>query len=198
MPTGYTCRVQEGNITELKDYILLCARNFGGFIHMRDDNLNDEIRLREESNYHQKQLDEYTKQLKELQDKSDDELQDEIQLYISDENKRRAECLVAKIEYKKRYNSMLEKVKQWEIPSDDYKELKKFSINQLEESIKWDCRDSEYDNPITDIPSVQQWRENKIESCLSSIKYHSEKLLEEKQDVKEVNNWITSLLSSLE
>ena len=40
MPTGYTCGVQNGEITELKDYILQCARNFGACIHMRGEDFN--------------------------------------------------------------------------------------------------------------------------------------------------------------
>lgn len=40
MPTGYTNRIQNGEITEFKDFALACARAFGALISMRDDALD--------------------------------------------------------------------------------------------------------------------------------------------------------------
>jgi hypothetical protein len=37
MPTGYTADVQNGTVTELRDFALSCARAFGACIMMRDD-----------------------------------------------------------------------------------------------------------------------------------------------------------------
>jgi hypothetical protein len=46
MPTGYTCDVQNGKVTELKDYLLDCSRGFGALIHMRDERMDTPIKLR--------------------------------------------------------------------------------------------------------------------------------------------------------
>jgi len=43
MPTGYTCQVQDGMITEFKEFALLCARNFGACITLRDEPLSPDI-----------------------------------------------------------------------------------------------------------------------------------------------------------
>jgi hypothetical protein len=37
MPTGYTAPVQSGEIVELEDFILLCARAFGACVMQRDE-----------------------------------------------------------------------------------------------------------------------------------------------------------------
>lgn len=43
MPSAYTAPVQDGKITEFKDFAILCARAFGACIDMRDDPLDKPI-----------------------------------------------------------------------------------------------------------------------------------------------------------
>jgi len=43
MPTGYTYPVQDGKITELRDFALLCTRGFGALIMMRDEPMDAPI-----------------------------------------------------------------------------------------------------------------------------------------------------------
>ena len=44
MATGYTYPVVEGKITEFSEFALGCARAFGAFMHMRDDNSDAPLR----------------------------------------------------------------------------------------------------------------------------------------------------------
>ena len=37
MPTGYTANVEDGTMTELRDYALLCARGIGFTLPIRDE-----------------------------------------------------------------------------------------------------------------------------------------------------------------
>lgn len=37
MPTGYTASVQEGKVTEFRDFAMECARAFGALVMMRDE-----------------------------------------------------------------------------------------------------------------------------------------------------------------
>lgn len=43
MPTGYTHGVQDGTVTEFRDFALICARAFGATILMRDDPMDAPI-----------------------------------------------------------------------------------------------------------------------------------------------------------
>ena len=39
MPTGYTCHIEDGTVTTLRQYALTCARAFGACASMRDEPL---------------------------------------------------------------------------------------------------------------------------------------------------------------
>jgi len=44
MPTGYTTGVQDGTVTEFKDFALLCARMMGEIIIKYDLDINNDFR----------------------------------------------------------------------------------------------------------------------------------------------------------
>lgn len=78
MPSGYTCGVQEDKITDAKDFILSCSREFGAFIHMRDDGLNTEIKYREVGDYYPRKLEEVKREFEEFKQLSDDDIQKQL------------------------------------------------------------------------------------------------------------------------
>lgn len=198
MPTGYTACVQDGNVTELKDYILRCSRKFGALIHMRDDALNTSIKHREVSDYRLNRLNEIKKDFEEFKKLSDEEIQkmlDESYLQkIEQQKKGLKEFEIGK----QRYLDMLEKVKEWQPPSDDHMNLKNFAIEQLEGSLDFDYSDTSKEyylrEPFKD--SVEQYRQFKIESYIKDIKYHSDEYKKEAENVEKINKWIDDLVNS--
>ena len=85
MTTGYTDAVGKGEITEFKDYALLCARAFGACVSMRDEPLDAEIPEEFKPNdYHEKSLQKARGEDNEFLKKSDDEVRE---LLFQDTNK---------------------------------------------------------------------------------------------------------------
>lgn len=197
MPTGYTAAVQSGEVTELKDYILKCARNFGACMHMRDDPLNKSLQHRQPSDYHLKQLEKANEELKKYQQITDEEIQTAIDEYIIRENKYREDYINTKKKDKIKYEVMLEKVNAWQPPTKNHIKLKEFAIEQLESSIKFDCQVSAYEYEVIDIPTVDEYRSIRIEGALKDIKYHTKRYQEELKRCREVNTWIDNLIESL-
>ena len=122
-----------------------CARAFGALIEMRDSHPDAEIPFEfPVSDYHVKQevkarellLTTEALSLAESNDKAAAEYQREVDAY-HERKERRATV-------RHRYESMLERAKAWDPPSADHVEMKQFMIQQLEESIKFDC-DGSYD-----------------------------------------------------
>jgi hypothetical protein len=199
MPTGYTWGVSNGSITSEKEYILQCARAFGATIMMRDEPLStpipDEFPL---SSYHSEKLNQLNVELEEVNKLSDAEIEERIELEnwnAIESNKRyRNENEVEN----KRYEDMLIKVNEWNPPTEEHVSLKKFCIDQIIESTKWQT-DLDKFYPL-EIPKLnpEEWKINRIERINKDILYHTRHHEEEVARTKNRNVWIQQLRESLE
>lgn len=196
MPTGYTCKVQDGSVVELKDYILNCARQFGALVHMREDGRDVEIRYREVSDYHLNELNKAYARLEEIKKMTDKEIQRKIDQNYEENIKSIDRMLKNKEDSKKKYLAMIKKVNDWNPPTDDHKNLKEFAIKQLQDSIKWDC-DCTYLEQETRKETVSEYREGMIKFYLKEIEYHSSSYKKELELTEESNKWIDDLINSL-
>lgn len=198
MPTGYTADIEKG-IT-FKQFIMSCSRAFGALVTMRDDPHNAEIPERfEPSNYHKIETEKAEKELCKLQKMS---IKTANTNAIA-EYKQQVIYLKERITeidiLKSKYQAMLLKVKEWQPPSPDHIDLKKFMIEQIEDSIKFDCNTDYYykeaDKLITLTPS--EWKNKKIAQCLKDIEYHKKIYAEEVERVENRNLWLKQLRESL-
>lgn len=92
---------------------------------------------------------------------------------------------------------MLSNVNNWQPPTKDHEELKRFMIDQLEQSIKFDDMSRYYmDNPAI-LLTGQSWILKKKQECLMDIAYHTKERTEEISRTLERNKWIKDLRDSL-
>ncbi|TVY09852.1 hypothetical protein [Paenibacillus cremeus] len=198
MPTGYTHDVSEGKITDVKDYIMQCARAFGATIMMRDEPLGTPIPEFEPSTYSKNAIEKARERLKELQCMSNDEIEAQTEGEYQSELKRKKKYAQEKLETKNRYTKMLVDVYAWQAPTSDHGKLKQFCIDQLKESIKWDCDNMEgYYNPESvKKQTAQEWLNSNIERCLRDIEYHSKEWEKEVERTNERNLWVKQLRDS--
>jgi len=198
MPTGYTSDIYDGKIVNGKDFILQCARAFGACIMMREDSLDKPIPEEFQPNtYHKEELENAKKNLQEIFDLSDEEIQTRIKSEFNERIERDKKCRKENKALENRYNKALAEVLEWQPPTDDHKELKKFAIDQLKESIKYDCSYYKMYEPDFTKPTITEWRELRITTCMNDINYHSQKWDEEVKRTAERNQWIKDLRESL-
>lgn len=198
MPTGYTADIYEGKKVTLKDYIMLCARQFGACITMRDDPLS--VPIPEEfqpDDYHLKQIERIEKELKELRDnpKSPKEWEEEYQKAYAKAINEYGEREYQKAKLKLRYENMIMEVSNWEPPTKDHHNLKEFALRQLKESMEFDT--STY--PFK-FPEMNEWVICKStgSELLKDLAYHKEQYAEEVVRCQKRNQWIKDLRGSLE
>ena len=196
MPTGYTHGVQNGSITEFSDFAIRCARAMGALIMMRDEPTGAPIPDKFELNteYHDKGLKAVKAQLQELDDLTDAEANSRARATHKknvEEFHRRA---AARETERIRYKTMLEKVEGWVAPTTDHYGLKKFMIEQLTESIDWDCS-TDYQHPeaLTGKELVKQLRE----TYKTAIDTHTNGRNEEIERIGARQLWIDQLRESL-
>lgn len=196
MPTGYTHAVQEGKITELKPFVLQCARAMGALIMMRDDSSDAEIpqKFEPSTEYHDEKIKNAQADIVMLAGLSPEDCQDkaneEYSVAVERWNTRRAE----RLEHFKRYTAMIEKVKSWN-PPQQLLSLKDFMLDQLNDSVRFDCSDQFDDKP--EEKTGAEWFEAKSKSVARDIEYHSKERAKEIHRNDERNLWVSALRSSL-
>jgi len=97
---------------------------------------------------------------------------------------------------KDRLEKMLQSAKEWQPPSAEHEGLKKFMIEQLEETIEYDCKM----RPVPEIDYDLDWvklKYYKIESLERDVEYYKNKYQERVTHVDKANKWITELYISL-
>lgn len=174
MPTGYTAPVEDGEITELKDFAALCARAFGCFMHQREDSLSTGLKMPQEptDSYLRDSLSKAELERQRWKGLSEEEKYAEWSKYytktLAENASRRAEILTKNA----RHYAMLAQVEATEVPSQ-LQEFKNFMVEQLTMSLTNDS-DRWYH-----ISEYVEWCENKEESIERDLKYYSERLADE-------------------
>ena len=195
MPTGLIYDVQQGKITSLHDFAMRCARQFGALIMMRDDPADAPIPERfEPRDFYRNSLAEAESKLKELRQMTEAQ----IEQACIDEHARlvaqQREWAEERAGYRVRYEAMLEKVKAWDPPTKDHISLKTMMVDQLNDSIRWDCYESE--EPKRMRPG--DWHAEQIAMTERKIGRYREEHEKELARVESRNQWLKDLRASLE
>lgn len=193
MPTGYTADIAKGITFE--QYAMSCARAFGALVMMRDEPSDAPIPdAFAPSDYHARAIVEARKKLHDLclLDGPDllaahtaavKEWQDGV-----DRREREAQ------ELRQKYEAMLAKAKAYRPPTPDHQKFAEFMVEQIEQSIDFDCKVYRPDR-VTDDPI--RWRNLQIEAAKSNIAYHEKEHQKEIERTASRNKWIADLRSSL-
>lgn len=197
MPTGYTADIE--NDQSFESFLLGCARAFGACMHQRDDATGTKPKLRPADSYHEQALLEAEAELgayktmnREQKEQAGQELKDE-------QEKWQQEDFNKKILLKNKYDAMTLKVQAWNPPTADHVNLKKFMLDQINESIRFDC-DTGYILKLlqeTQDKTAMQFYEGHVQSLERDVKYHEEELEKDNKRNAEANQWIMALYDSL-
>ncbi len=194
MPTGYTAFIEDGEITNAKDFLMLCARAFGVAIDMREEPLSKPMPKEfKASTYHLERLEEERRELDRLRSMTMDEVHEQNEAEYQRSVAVRKEILEEKKAIKDRYIAILNDVKAWTPPTTEHNGLKEFAIEQIEMCLP-DL--SYYDREPVRV-SDQEWIRTRIESCQKSIQRHKEGWDEECERVASRNKWLADLRGSL-
>jgi len=194
MPSGYTSELYDGKPQTFEQFVLQCARAFGATIMQRDDPWDAPLRLPKPSTDYsaerlaqaQNELDRFRGMPAELV-----EIEAEESYLAALDAWKKAEK--DKRDREERYRNMLADVMGWVPPTAEHEGLKEFMIQQLEESIRFDC--SVWDPPVR--KTADEYRAEKIESAERDIRYHTKSMAEEIERTNGRRGWITDLAESL-
>ncbi len=194
MPTGYTAAIANG-IT-FRQYAMDCAKAFGALITMRDEPANAEIPEKfEPSKYHIDKITAAENELKELRAMDDSEAEKRARLEFEQELESHQKYVNDKSELKDKYLAMLKQVKIWQPPTSEHVEYKNFMIQQIEQSIDFDCTTTYLSKPA--LKSGRVWLNGKIDRALKDLEYHKEENRKEIERAEGRTAWVNALRNSL-
>lgn len=194
MPTGYTAAVEDGSVTELKPFVLHCARAFGYLATMREDPLDgpipDEIHP---SDYYGERLAILRERARRLESMTVDECAAEQSVEIEKARAHRDEYLEQKARKTQSYTAMLEKVRAWKEPSPEHAALKRFMLEALDLSM--DTSAYEPSVPLAGDPEI--WRAAKLQTIREELAYTARSIEEELDCAQQATRWVQMLKASL-
>ncbi len=194
MPTGYTCNVVDGKITEFPEFAMTCARAFGALIMMRDDPMDAPIpeTVEPHTSYNEERLAAETKALGKVQAMTNAQCETAcLEAHRAAVASRKKYLDDRDIEAG-RLNDMLAKVRAWQPPTPDQVEMKKFMIDQLAISMPGD-----YAPSIPVLLDGPTWRQQEINRLADSVVYHQKEVAKEIERAAGRTKWIKALRESL-
>lgn len=195
MPTGYTCYIEDGKIDNAKDFLMLCARQFGACISMRDEPLLKPIPEKfEAETFYQERVKKLEEELQKLREMTAEQAEKEIEERYQKRIEERESYKKRKAELFLKYQQVLSGVYEWKPPTAEHEGLKRFAIEQIEMCIP----DLTEPGPIGPKETPQEYIENRLKWTLKDIADCRKAAEEEKRRNEERNKWIADLRASLE
>ena len=170
MRTYYTGKLMDENLS-VREYIDLCAYQFGAFIHLRDSSEAEKKanRIPTVSDYHIKELEVAKSKLKAFLDLSDIDAKIMFNEWKHSEIATHSERLKKEKEEHKKLKITRDKIEGTNFPAN-HSGLKDFCIEQIDSVIIY--HDGEYDsNRISEIEntSFEKWKNKKIDELNKKI-----------------------------
>ncbi|MFN4091614.1 MAG: hypothetical protein ACK4FG_01805 [Brevundimonas sp.] len=187
MPTGYTAAVQDGTITELKDFAFRCARAMGALVSMREMPMDAPIPERfEPSSYAYSAWEKATQELESLRAMTPEEWEAHAAADLEQRMVRHREFEEKNELYRSRYTAMIEKVEAWEGAPEG---LKEFMLEQLTTSLNFDVLHFPVPEPLD--------RDLLEEKLIRDVSYYAEAAAQELNRTEARNAWVAQLRESL-
>jgi hypothetical protein len=198
MPTRYTAVLGEGKkVVTFREFALNCAHAFGALVLLRDSDPKAEIPRFEPSDYNSRGLAEAKKKIAEASKWSAAKAQDLADKAYSEAVAEREKTEQKRKGSEMRYRAMLKEVKAWTPPTSEHEGLKKFMVEQLEESIKFDCGPLGEWYPIPKKLTWEQYRAEVIAKAQKDVLYHAAEHAKEVERTNSRNAWVDALKESL-
>lgn len=196
MPTGYTAAVGDGTVTAFPEFAMTCARAFGALIMMRDEPagaaIPDEF---QPSDYNAKQVEAARLKRATLMAMTPAACDAAALADYNAACESRATDVLKRTQTRERYEAMLAESKAWTAPTAEHEAMKKFMIQQLEESIRFDCGDFALPDPVQRTGTA--WLADQVAGADRDIAYHTKANAEELARTAGRNAWVKALRASL-
>jgi len=193
MATGYTHDLKAD--TTLEQFVMLCAREFGATIEMRDEPLTAEIPEFQPSTFYRDELVKAQAELVAVQAWTEDEAREDQAKALVASNQMYREMNAKAVERRNVYDRMLALVNAWAPPTADHTELKRFMVKQLTTSREFDC--NEHTETARPILKSDTWKAKRVAEVAERVSRYTDEWQREQERTAERNAWVRQLRESL-
>jgi hypothetical protein len=204
MPTGYTSGILDGKINTFEEFAIICTRNFGAAMHMKENSIFSEYEPRIPDDFYSKNIEEWKEKLVRIKSMTDEEITEDFNSKMEEKLVYLREKLEEETGNLAKLNYILEKAKSWIPPTKDHYSLKKFMIEQLEVTIKNDGDASYTEDRIIKIEEllndpfdVKYYREKEISTISDNISRYEISYQQELERCKRSNQWMEEFFGSI-
>lgn len=203
MPSGLTYKICNGTDTSLRDFALTCVRQLGAGYRASEQGEKELPRDHAPkimvSDYHLKQIKNAEEELEKwLVVKRNPEKA--MRLYTEEKEAREEankDYEIKDDEKRKRYENMIKRVKNWNLP-EKYASLKSLMLQQLQDSLDWDCRKKDAAPLYSELPPIDEWIENNIQYAIKDLQYHHEEFKKAQESVNTTNEYLQGLYDEID
>ena len=203
MPTGYTAGIEDGKITTGKEFLKLCTRAFGIAIDLKDEPLSVPTPTKfEPDTYYKKRLEDEKANFEKFKAMSFEEAKDEMIKAYKDRIDMYKSMLEGSLKRNEQYAKVRAEVEDWNPPTPDHIELKKFALKQIDMCIDTQeqiDRYREYANEELDDSdsAVAEYIHEQTEFHRQGVKRAKESWDDEVKRTEDKNKWMELFLNSL-
>lgn len=203
MPTGYTAGIEDGRITTGKDFLKLCTRAFGIAIELKDEPLSVPTPTKfEPDTYYKKRLEDEKANFEKFKAMSFEEARAEMVRAYEDRIDMYKSMLEGSLKRNEQYAKVRAEVEDWNPPTPDHIELKKFALKQIDMCIDTQeqiDRYREYANEELDDSdsAVAEYIHEQTEFHRQGVKRAKESWDDEIKRTEDKNKWMELFLNSL-
>lgn len=195
MPSGFTYKVENGEMTDLNEFVWKCARGMGALDHMHEDGPDIPINFSdtEPVEHCEKNLEHAKLERDALDMLSADQMRRHLEERYQSAHSDTVDCYDQWEEENGRYQAMLDKVQAWEPPTKEHEGFKQFMIGQLESSM----HPARKEPPKQAAPDWGTEEKRLRDGMLKDIGYYEKHLAKAKERNQERMNWLTALDESV-
>lgn len=194
MPTGYTAVLNERDVT-FKEFAMRCARAFGALVLMRDDPMDADIPDEfKPSPFYAESVKRDEDEIARVRAMTDDELEEASGAEYQKAVREQRDSLAKDQVTRSRYESMLTQARAWTPPTPDHQGLKDFMVQQIEESIRFDCG---YQPAAPVALTGKEWQSKRLADLERSLSYSRKSEREERERAASRTEWVRALKGAL-
>lgn len=205
MPTGLTAKIYDGSDITLRGFALRCATQFGaGYIasdYGEKELPADGVPKLEVESFYQTNLESAIEDLSYWTNLKKDG--DELTKAYNKAKKALRECradYINRVESRwERYMDMKKRIEGWDV-NERYENLKSMMLQQIKESMEWDCPDSEKSavEIYPDLEPMDVWIDKNINNATQRVVHCFERIKAAKKSIDETEDYLAGLYAELD
>lgn len=205
MPTGYTCKIEDGTIKTSKEFLKYCLNAFGVMIHNRDnaptmEEPDFDAAYAYDIEYHEAQIKDINKKIIHLKSTSFDEYALTKKAQYEKKLNESIQHLEDEKELVQKYEKILKGVENWDC-DDELKGIKKFAIEQINISLpnlKYAQEDIDYYKKKLSNPVAQEDYDDEMISLCDNIVYHEKQINLYKTKISDCKRFYKKFINDIE